>query len=89
MPKTLTVLLLSLVLRGYDSQGAQPLQPTPPTTSPKAPDENASEKSREAKGAVVLHDDEAEIMVFPVCGGPIDKPTGRREYCPIEVVYVK
>lgn len=35
----------------------------------------------------MLHSDDAEIMVFPACGGPIDKPTGRKEYCPIEVVY--
>jgi len=87
MPKTLTVLLLSLVLRGCGSQGTQPQQQTPPTTSPKAPDENASGKSQGAEGAVVLHGDEAEIMVFPVCGGSIDRPTGRREYCPIKVVY--
>jgi hypothetical protein len=36
---------------------------------------------------MILHRDDAEVMVFPTCGGPIDKPTGRREYCPIEVVY--
>lgn len=88
MPKMLAVLVLSLALRACNSQGTQPQQQTPPTTPSKAaPDDNASGESQGKKGALVFHDDDAEIMVFPVCGGPVDKATGRREYCPIEVVY--
>lgn len=80
----LAVLLLSLALRGCDSPRTQPQQPTPPSQGLDGP---APLKARETNRAVVLHSDIAEILVFPACGGPLDKPTGRREYCPIEVVY--
>ena len=85
MPRALVLLLLSFAFRGCESRGTQ--QQAPSTVLSQAPGEHASAKASEAKGAEVLRDDVAEIMVFPVCGGAVDRRTGQREFCPFEVVY--
>jgi hypothetical protein len=79
MPRALALLLLSFAFRGYDSPGTQPQ--APPTVTSQAPSEHASAKASETKGADVLRDealrnevlrnDVAEILVFPICGGPL------------------
>ena len=85
MPMALAVLMLSIAFRGCGSQGTQ--QQAPPTATLQAPNEHASAKATDAKGIEVLHDNVAEILVFPLCGGPVDRPTHQGKYCPFEVVY--